>query len=175
MNERSPSFNSAKILAKGHVKMGVLVSLSLSTPDGRKSVETFLPPASTLAQVQGFVTAFAPLIDAIVGGVINEATVSFPLTLPGGLKTSADSGATVHRGGLFGFDNPSPYKWSQYVPSLTPTLFVGKDVNVGDTDVAAYLTAMEDGITVSGTPIQPQNQYDDDLTTNTTAVESFRK
>ena len=155
--------------------MAVLVSLSMSTPDGRKSVETFLPSATTLVQAQGFMTGFAPLVDAIVGGVIQEASVSFPLTLPGGLKSSADAGATVHRGGLFGYDNPSPYKWSQYIPSITPALLIGKDVNVGDTDVAAYITAMESGITVSGTPIQPTNQYDDDLTTNTTAVESFRK
>lgn len=155
--------------------MAVLVSLSMSTPDGRKSVQTFLPAATTLAQAQGFMTGFAPLIDAIVGGVINEAIVSFPLTLPGGLKSSADAGATVHRGGLFGFDNASPYKWSQYVPSLTPALLIGTSVNVGDTDVAAYLTAMETGITVSGTPITPTNEYDDNLTTNVTAVESFRK
>jgi len=155
--------------------MAVLVSLSMSTPDGRKSVDTFLPPATTLVQAQGFMTGFAPLVDVIVGGVINEASVSFPLTLPGGLKSSPDVGATVHRGGLFGYDNPSPYKWSQYIPSLTPTLLIGEQVNVGDSDVGAYITAMESGITVSGTPIQPTNQYDDDLTTNTTAVESFRK
>lgn len=175
MNVRSPRFISAKILAKGRVKMAVLVSASYSTPDGRKSIETFLPPATTLVQAQGFMTGFLPLVDAIIGGVIQDASVTFPLTMPGGLKTTPDAGATVHRGGLFGYDNPSPYKWSQYVGSLTPSLLIGKDVNVGDTDVAAYITAMESGITVSGTPIQPTNQYDDDLTSNTTAVESFRK
>jgi hypothetical protein len=155
--------------------MAVLVSTSVQTSDGRKTIEVFLPAATTLAQAQGFLTGFAPLVDVIMGGVIVEASVSFPLTLPGGLKSSQDAGATVHRGGLFGYDNASLYKWSQYIPSLTPTLFVGDLVNVGDTDVAAYITAMESGITVSGTPVQPTNQYDDDLTTQITAVESFRK
>jgi hypothetical protein len=155
--------------------MAVLVSMSIVTPDGRKSMDTFLPAATTLAQAQGFITSFAALIDTIVGGVIVDANVSFPLTLPGGIKSTPDAGATVHRGGLFGYDNPSPYKWSQYVPSLSPSLLLGDAVNVGDTDVGAYITAMESGITVSGTPVQPTNQYDDDLTTNVSAVESFRK
>lgn len=155
--------------------MAVLVSMSIETSDGRKSVPVFLPNATTLVQAQGFMTGFAPLVNAITGGVIVGAEVSFPLTLPGGLRTTADAGATVHRGGLFGYDNPSPYKWSQYIPSLTPTLFIGDLVNVGDTDVGAYITAMESGIDVSGTFIQPTNQYDDDLTTQVTAAEAFRK
>jgi len=155
--------------------MAVLMSLPIVTPDGRKSIEVFLPAAATLAQAQGFATGFAPLIDAITGGVIVGAQVTFPLTLPGGLKTTPDTGATVHRGGLFGYDNASPYKWSQYVGSLTPTLFIADLVNVGDTDVGAYITAMEDGINVSGTFVQPTNEYDDDLTTNVSAKEAFRK
>lgn len=176
LNERT--FVTLKIAhrwAESVHKMAVLISIPIVTPDGRKAVTVFLPPATTLAQAGGFVTGFAPLIDAITGGVIVGAEVTLPLALPGGLKTTPDAGATVHRGGLFGFDNPSPYKWSQYVGSLTPTLFNGKLVNVGDTDVNAYLTAMESGITVSGTPVQPTNEYDDDLTTNVSAREAFRK
>jgi len=155
--------------------VAVLVSMSIQTPDGRKSIPTFLPAATTLAQAQGFLTQFAPLVDVITDGVIVEAEVSFPLTLPGGLKTTPNAGGTVHRGGLFGYDNASPYKWSQYIASLLPADLIGDAVNIGDTDVAAYITAMESGLTVSGTPIQPTNQYDDDLTTNVSAVEAFRK
>ncbi|HMC99947.1 MAG TPA: hypothetical protein VKH37_07335 [Ferruginibacter sp.] len=154
----------------------VLVSISTVSADGkRQAIDTWLPSGTTLAQAQGWLTGQAPLIDAITGAKILDANVSFPLTLPGGLKSSADVSSTNHRGGLFGFDNPSPYKWSQYIGALLPALIIGEDVNVGDTDVAAYLAAMEDGITVSGTPIQPTNQYGDDLTANVSAKAALRK
>jgi len=155
--------------------MAVLVSISIGAEDGDKSIPTYLPDSTTLAQAQGFLTGFAPLIDAITGGVIQSASVSFDLTLPGGLKTDQVGDVSVHRGGLFGYRNTSPYKWSQFVPTLTESLFIGEAVNVGDTDVGAYATAMEDGITVSGTAIQPTNEYGNDLTSNVTATQSFRK
>lgn len=153
----------------------VLLSLKIEASGEPKSIDMFLPASTTLAQAQGYLTGIAPLIDAIAGGVILGSEVTLPMTLPGGLKTSQVTGATVHRGGLFGFDNASPYKWSEYVPSLLIGLFNGKDVNVGDTDVNAFITAIEDGITVSSVAIHQTNQYADVLTTNLTAKQSFRK
>ena len=163
---------SSEVLIMADVSVTLGIQDSAGVP---KTVLTRLPSATTLAQAQGFVTSYAALVDTIVGGVVTYAEVTLPLTLPGGIKSTPDVSSTVHRGGLFGYDNPSPFKWSQYLPSLVPSLFTGELVNIGDDDVAAYITAMEDGVTVSGTPIQPTNGYGDDLTTNTTATESFRK
>ncbi len=154
----------------------VLISLPMVSADGeRKAIDIWLPSSVTLVQAQGYLTAMAPLIDAINGAVLGQATVTLPLTMPSGLKSSAAAGSTVHRGGLFGFDNASPYKWSEFVPALTPTLFTGTLVNVGDTDVNAFLSAVEAGVDVSGTTIHQTNQYGDVLTTSVSAKESFRK
>jgi len=69
------------------------VSVTIGVNDSAgvpKTILTRLPSGTTLAQAQGFLTAFVALVDAIIGGVVTYAEVTLPLTLPGGLKSSPD-------------------------------------------------------------------------------------
>jgi hypothetical protein len=153
-----------------------LISVSVTDIVGAvKQNLVFLPSGTTLAQAQGFLTAFAPLVDALSQGVITHATVEFDLTLPSGLKSTAVAASTVRRGALWSFLNPTRYKWAAYLPAVDPSILSGTEVNPAAGGVAAYVAAYDTGITVSSVLIAPTNGSGEDLTALDHANETFRK
>jgi len=140
-----------------------------------KTINVFFPAATTLAQVQGWATSALVNLSNFEFGVIKYADVTLPITLPGGIGTAPVAGSTVRRGGLMSFDNPTRYSWDQYIPAIDTTVLVGTDIDITNTDVAAWITAMTTGISVSGTFIQPTNGSGEDLTALRKATETFRK
>ena len=126
----------------------------------KKDNLVFLPSTLTLANVQTYLTAFAPLLDAITDGQIVGASIAFGLTLPGGLKSGpvADSDARMAWRASFG--NASRFKWGNYVPAIAASKRAGGIVDPTDTDISAYLNAMITGLST----FQPTNGYGDDLT-----------
>jgi len=121
-----------------------------------------MPMASSeaIADIQTFVTNHAASLDAIVGGVIQSAQVSYALTLPGGLNDTPDDDRPVSRGGLFAFSAAgTAYRSSIYVPTIIPTLVAnnGDIARAGATDT--WLTDL-----LSGTEVSLTDKFENVLT-----------
>jgi len=108
----------------------VLVQYTVQDVAGaQESIPTFFADGTTLSQVQTEVTAMAPLLDAVTGSKLTKASVTFPLTLPGGIKTDPVATYLNSRGGLLGYDClDTRYKWSTRIPALLEAFISGDDV-----------------------------------------------
>lgn len=148
-----------------------LLSVTLiGDQEDKKAVDVFFPSASTFAQIQAFATEFLPLLDAVIGGKILEASVNLGITLPGGLKADPEAGSDVHVGGLLTFDvADTEYSHGLYVPSWK--FFTGNLVNLAGAGVGAFITEIEDG---DGT-ISPSDRFANDIVVNTKAKKVYRK
>lgn len=135
-----------------------------------KTLVINFPATVTLAQVISFNTAFAPLLDAVIDGVIMSAKVRQTLTLPGGLRTTPVATSDVHEGALLTFDVANTdFAFSHYIPTWRD--YSDDQVNLAGTGVSAFISELEDG---DGT-ISPSDRYANDLVTNTAATKVNRK
>lgn len=150
----------------------VLVSVRCIDIAGRKRLaHYFLPPATSEADIQTSLTAYAPLLDAVVAGKVDEAFYQKGLTLPGGLKGGAVANIDNRDGAVISYDNASRYAYSTWIPGWLPTLFTGNDVNQAGAGVAAFLA----GYTAGLGGVMPTNGFSDDLTSLNKAKKSIRK
>lgn len=150
----------------------VLVSVRCVDISGRKRLaHFFLPPATTEADIQTALTAYAANLDAIVGGKVDEAFYQKGLTLPGGLKAGAVAGSDNRIGGVFSYDNASRYAYSTWIPGILVGLFTGETIPAGGAGVATFQDAYVTGL--GG--VMPTNGFSDDLTSLIKAKKSIRK
>jgi hypothetical protein len=146
--------------------------------DGDTSTATFnIPDTNDYDDVLEFADAFIPLVDAVVLGEIQEAGISFSLTLPGGLKATPGVGCDVQNGALFSFATTGGYRTSVRLPSFDTAMYGAnsKDVDTEDADVAAFTQAMISGIVATGGTVSPSDYRGDDINALVKAVQSFRK
>jgi len=149
-----------------------LLSLKIGDDAGKsKTLPVFFTSSVTPANIQTFLTAFAPLADAVIDGIIESASLTLDLALPGGLKSSPVEDSTVRRGAVESFANPSRFAWSLYVPSFSLTKITGGNIDIADADVVAFNAAY---VTGAG-GFTPSNGEGLDLTAMLHAAESFRK
>lgn len=149
-----------------------LISVSVADDDGdTRSVPVFFENTVTPANMQTYFTAFAPLLDAVIGGKIVEASYTAQLTLPGGLKAAPNANIEVQKGAQFSFSNPSRYKWGLYVPTMLPTAFSGDLVNLEFQGMGDFVDAYVAGLAT----FSPTNGYGFDLTALARAKKTFRK
>jgi len=152
----------------------VIVSTRLTVAgQNDRSLPMYLPNATTLAQAQAFMTAFAVLLDNVVGAVLAEANVQLPLTLPGGIKSASDAGTELRRGALLDFSaSGTSYQHGIWVPGWDLAGFSGNDVLVSG-DYGTFETSLLSVIGASGAA--PTDRYGNDLTTYNGGRKSFRK
>ena len=141
--------------------MGVHLLTYQVTDAAGETKSVVIPMADTeaIADIQTFVTNHTALLDAVVDGVITKATVSYALTLPGGLDATPEADMLVSTGGLFSFTaTGTGYRKSIYVPTVKNTLISdSKDIpNAGA--VAAWITDL-----LSGTEVSPTDNYENVL------------
>lgn len=137
-----------------------LLSIASVDEAGRKRTDTlFFAPAATLADIQTFATGFIPIYDDAVGGIIDSATVTLNLALPGPLKGAAAVGVDNRVAGLITFDNGSRFKYGQYFHGLLTNLFAGDNVDMTDILVIALVNALQTGIA----GVAPTNGYGFDV------------
>lgn len=153
-----------------------LLTVNITDDAGKpKTVNVFFTASTTLAQIQGWATEGIASLDAMIDGVIESAEVTLAITLPGGLKTTPVANSTVRRGALLSFDNPTRYKWDQYIPTFTPSSMPNGVVDQTAAGIVDWLGEMVNGVTVSAVLIQPTNASGEDLTDIHKATETFRK
>jgi len=149
-----------------------LLSMAIRDADGdKKRVQVFLPAATTQAAIVTFSDSFAALMDAVIGGKIDEISYTISIPVPGGLKADPVADTEVQKGALLSYDNASRYKWGQYIPTWLDDNFTGDEINPGGTGVSAFLAAYSAGL--AGT--NPTNGYSDDLTALAASRKAFRK
>jgi hypothetical protein len=135
-----------------------------------KTLVVYFPATVTVTQMLSFSDDFAPLLDAVIDGVIQTATIKLAVTLPGGLRTTPVATSDVHEGALLTFDVASTtFAFSHYIPTWRD--YSDDQVNLAGTGVGAFITELEDG---DGT-ISPSDRYANDLLTNTAATKVNRK
>lgn len=150
----------------------LLYSVRVDDAAGRSRRHTVnLPSTMSIANVTTFSDAYLVLLDAIMDGLVTEATVKLPVALVGGLKGAAIANGDVRIGALFSLINPSGKLKDVWVPNFTPSKFTGDLVNQAATGLAAYIAGLVSG--AGG--FSPTNGYGDDLTALDHAIKSIRK
>lgn len=149
-----------------------LLSISLQDASvGQKALPIYFPDTVTLANLQTFLTSFGPLLDAVIDAKILAAQATVQLTLPGGLKSDAVVGNTVHEGALLSFNAANTiYKPSIYIPSWENAGFAG-DVVLESGEYATLQAAITAGLAT----FQPSDKYANDITSLIGGVRKFRK
>ena len=163
----------------GGARMAAITTLSFSVEDAKGQRGTALiriPASFTHAQVTTFAANLAPVLDAVLGAKILGMSVAYDLTLPGGLKGTADANNDVQESGLFTFAAAGTiYKESQRVPGFKESLFVGTTIDVAAGAGLSYKNAMLAGLDGGGVTVLPCDRYGNDLTALSSAVKTFRK
>lgn len=139
----------------------------------QQSVPIYIPSGKTVAEIQAYVTAIAPEIDALTESKITEATVTLSMTLPGGLKAGPDDGAFNERGGLITFDTTGPHSDSVRIPAMKRTIMPGDSFNLEDSDVNALITRLTTATTAAN--IRPRTTQDYQFSSARKGAKSFRK
>lgn len=118
----------------------IIISFSIVDAAGKRKTAILNVPSDLLASdVQAIVTAYAPLLDAVIDGKIVLAQAAFPFTLPSGLKSAPVDANRVREGALLSFSADGTFhKYSTYVPSWENAGFVTDSDEVNN--VSPYST-----------------------------------
>lgn len=158
------------------------VDVAFTVKDGKGKTSRFainLPTGTSIADAVLFGQEVFPLVQALMNGAVTDVKVHFPVT---GLSlTTAGLVSDVEEVGQFVFDTASGFLKRIGIPGFSELKVVDNSavIDTSDTDVAAFVTAMESGIDLTGAGgsgvISPSDYRDDDLTALDSAVEVFRK
>jgi hypothetical protein len=152
------------------------LSYTLLDELGTKASSAFplmIDPAMTVAQLVTATTAFADLLDAITGGAIISGSSSLLFGTLGAKDGTPAAGSRVEQTGVFNFNNAvTAYRFGEIAPSLADSKISGGTINLVDSDVSAFVTAMTAAITGGGVHTNTARQT---LTSLRDAFLSFRK
>lgn len=155
-----------------------MITLAIRIRDAEQNsplatIPIYLPNGLTVAQVQDYLNAIAPEIDALTDGVIAEASVTFNLVLPAGMSETPVSGALNERGGLITFDTTGPRKSSVRVPAFDRNIMPGDSFSLAQSQVAAFVTRLTTSTTTHN--IRPVTEQGYQYTVARAGRKSFRK
>lgn len=142
--------------------------------------EINLPSGTAFTDVVLFAKEFAPLVNDLITGQITSIGVCASVSLTGlGLRTAPLSGSDVEEGGRFQFNTVNGFPTAFRLPTFAESFVLANSRNIDttDADVAAIVTAMEDGIDLSGAGgtgvITPVDKRDEDIVALNYAREQF--
>jgi len=155
--------------------MPVVDDISIKITDAKnksKRSHVYAQTGGTLIELQNFVDANAPLIDAIIEGQITAITFTRALVIPGGLKGAPVANCDVEEGANMLFDVAATnYNHGIRLPSLLQTLFTGEEVDITDLDVIAWSNNIING--VAG--VVPSDRYGGDVIGLLSGAKTFRR
>lgn len=119
---------------------------------------------ATEAQTDAFANAWADSIDNIIGGIIKGASVLLGVDISALVGNVAATGSDVEEIAEFDFRTAIGTKVIVTIPGILETLVDNDtgDLNLAAPQVAAFVTMMEDGITV-GVLVEPCDVGNDDI------------
>lgn len=131
-------------------------------------------PTKTVANMVTDLQAWGALITPIIGGRLLSAELCITVVPSADQSGKPAAGSRVEQTGVFNFGNASTSRrFGEAVPSLADSVISGGEINLSDTDVAAFVAAMHAASGTSGT--EPTNNAFQVLTGLTDAFISFRK
>lgn len=137
-----------------------------------------VPTGFSIAQYVEFGQAMGQLIATISAGQVTGASATVSLDLSTAtLKSVISNVSDAGQKGYFKFASAvTGFARKIFLPTFREDMIVaGSDsIDTTDTDVAAFVAAMEDGIVVTGGTISPTDNRSNDLAVLTTAKEMFR-
>lgn len=130
----------------------------------------------TLAQLTEFIRGYADLLDAIVSGLIKRAELSVPVDLSTLTGNTVGAGSDVQEINKYQFRTAAGRKVSINVPGTDETDVNpnSDELNTLDTQQAALINAIINGIAVTGGTIAPSDIDGEDITTLVFAREAAR-
>lgn len=156
--------------------------LSYAVQDAKGKVARVQVPiprgALTLAQVQQGSDLIGAALDNISDGLIVAADLRIGLTISGivGAKVSPVLNCDVEEGVNFRYAAAdTDYSHSIRVPAIAQALVSGEFIDDGNALVQAWNTAIVSGVDAGGTPVNPSDRYENDLTAFVDGKKTFRK
>ena len=160
------------------------IGILFTIRDGKGEQSTMqvnVPSSTSAADAIIFGQQFAGIIDPLVNGAITRVGIVLDVDISGlGLTPNASLQADVEEGAKFQFRTSQNHFTSFRIPTFLDTLIPGggNAVDQANGQVAALLTAMEDGIDLSGVGgsgvISPSDTRNEDIVATTSAKEAFQ-
>lgn len=150
------------------------ITLSISDAKGDQSLVTIpVSSSETVVNVIDFAEAIIPLIQPLVTGALRAAEVSIPVAFTP--WPAVASVADVQEKARFAFRTANGFLKHLSLPTFLESLFTpgSRDVDLADTNVAAFVTAMVDGLSVNATTVEPTDTRDEDITELEAASEAW--
>jgi len=158
--------------------LAIKVIFTIQDNKGKTSTtEVKIPTGISVGNMIEFAQDLAVLFDAITNGEIIGVSIGVGVDLSSlGLTASAGSTADVEEKGKFQFSTAGGFHTTVNVPCISDSDVVsGSDVlDTADADIAAFIAAMTDGLTLTDTStVQPCDSREDDITALDFAEERF--
>ena len=158
--------------------MAVFVYLNIQDGDGEAStVEFAFPDATPVGVLAAAVPAIAALVNPLTLGGLRSAGFRVEVDVSGSWGPVSALLADVQEKAMFVFRGVNNFIKRLGIPAFDESLFMNggssPTVNTADTDVAAFVDFMTDGITVSATLITPTDIRGDDIVSLESASQSW--
>ena len=156
--------------------MGVWTAV-YSIQDGKgetSTTEINLPGNLVLLSAQEAAGALGVLIQAMIGGVITRVSLQYAVTYDNGGISPAQF-SDVEEGARFQFRTQGGFYTALRIPTFDESRITsgGKNVDMTNADVAAFVDAMVDGVNVSLGLVQPCDKRGDNIAALSFAREQF--
>ena len=132
-----------------------------------------LPTATTLSAATTFAASFGGLIDAVTGGVLESIDVCIGVSLPGGIKTTPDSGSDIEEGAQFVYEDADGRIFRQRLPTFLESLIVAGTRQVDNSNAAVQ--GVTDAIVTGLAGTAPVTLAGTDITAMVSDKEQFVK
>lgn len=141
------------------------------------TMEVHFTTGLTLAQItEGLGAGLGALIDAVTVAIITAINALIPVDISGLTGNAAGALSDVEQLGEFIGGTAAGRKVIVNVPAIMNTLSTpgSDDLDQADADVAAFISALEDGLAVTGGTVTVTDVGGDDVTAVLTARERVR-
>lgn len=163
--------------------MALALAIRFDFRDGknkRSFTKVRVPTGFSISDYIEFAQAMGQLYADASGCIVTGASISIGLDLSTSvIKAVAAFVSDIAQKAFFQFTTAlAGFRSKLFLPAIDESLVpVGSDeIDTADPDVAAFVTAMENGIVVSGpATISPCDDRENDITVNEFARELFRK
>lgn len=135
-----------------------------------------IPTTFTIAQYTEFAQALVQLKDAVSLCRISNCSLGVSADLSGLSNNLLDESADVEDVGAFQFLSAENFPVNVNIPGLSEVVVAAgsDDIDQAHVNVAPFITAMEDGIAVTGGTIIPCDIGEEDIISLVFARENFR-
>jgi hypothetical protein len=154
----------------------IIAQIADATGD-ESSTSVRLADSATIAQANGFAVGWTQAVDALIGGVIRAVLAFLRVDISALTGNLVGANSDVEHIGKFSFLTEDGIRTLVNIPCLSE---IALGTTTSDTldpvqaNVAAFLTAMEDGINAGGALIQPCDIGEGDITQTVFSREAFR-